>query len=423
MTRRTRLGLTALACIVVAIVAFDVRAWFGAVPTDAPEPQQSSASEASVPEVRRGLDKTPLVYPAQFVDQLVQRSRDAFVLVQDAAAPGETVAGVVVSPTEVLIATPRGANRWLMSTGDGQLRPLTRRAADPVNGLSLLTTDEPLVSFVPFGPAALTPGSPVVAVRPMPQALVTQLIPAPGTEASLAARLAGSLLPAGTSVIDLDGRVVAFFGAGVTGGIPILGNELDGVILPSLRKAAAPALPWVGADLQAMDPTLEPVFGEGVAVVVWVDPGSPADTAGLQARDVVVGMRIDDKPVPTVEALDASLQPGTSLALRVRRRTRTREVAIDVGRLRYPRDVDGGIGVAVDGAAPSLRVAPASPLASAGLRTGDVVEAANGTSVTAADLERILRRNREVVLTVRRGGERRFVVLPEAAEPASRPAS
>jgi S1-C subfamily serine protease len=412
MTRATGWALLALGCVVVVIAAFDVRARSSAPPTTAAHVQSSSPHPAAAaPEVQRGLDKTPLVYPAQFIDQLVQRSRDAFVLARDDAS-GEAVAGVVIGPREALIASPRDA-AWTLATADGANRKAVRRASDPVHGLGLLTLAQDSAAFLTFGPPALTSGSPVVAVRPTRTALVTQLIPAPGTEASLAVRLAGSQLAPGTAVIDLDGRLVAFFGAGVMGGIPLVANELDTGILPSLRNGETPAIPWLGADLQAIDAALAPVVGKGLAVVTWVDPSSPAGGAGLQARDTIQAVRADGRPIATLDALTAALRPGVELSLDVRQGARTRTVRVVVGRRAYPPGVDAATGVAVEsGEAPVLRVAPASPLARAGLRTGDIVEAVNGRAVKAMDLDRTLRRAGGIVLTVRRDGQRRLVVLP-----------
>ncbi len=412
MTRGTRLGLLALACVIGAIMVFDVRARLRAVDTPVADQRQSSTHQGpAVPEVQRGLDKTPLVYPAQFIDQLVQRSRDAFVLARDEGA-SEPVPGVIVGPREVLVASPRTGTTWALATADGRTLRATRRASDPVRGISLLELAEPSTVVVSFGPPALTSGSPVVAVRPTPAALVTQLIPAPGTEASLTVRLAGSAMAPGTAVIDLDGRLVAFLGAGVEGGAPLLANELDTDILPVLRRGEVPAIAWLGADLQAIDERLAAIVGEGLAVVTWVDPGSPAGSAGLQASDAIVAAKAGNLKIPTLAALQTTLEPDLPLTLEVRRRARTRTVSLVVGRRTYPRGVLGTTGVAVHGGAPTLRVAPASPLARAGLRTGDVVEAVNGRVVSAEDLERILRRGGAVLLTVRRDGERRFVVPP-----------
>lgn len=420
MTPGTRIGLLALACAVAVIMLFDMRRRPDtADPGVPPEGRQGAVHNApGVPEVQRGLDKTPLVYPAQFVDQLVQRSRGAFVLARSVAG-SEAAPGVVVGAREVLVASPRLAAAWTLTTMDGGTRRATRRASDPVRGLSLLELEEASLVAVSFGPPALTSGSPVVAVRPSAAALVTQLIPAPGTEASLALRLVGSAMAPGTAVIDLDGRLVAFFGAGVEGGVPLLANELDTEILPALRKGQAPAVPWIGADLQVIDEALTPFVGEGVAVVTWVDPGSPASAAGLQARDAIVAVKTADQSIQTLDALRAALRPGATLTLDVRRGARTRTLPVVVGRRPYPRGVQGETGAAVYGRGSTLHVAPASPLAAAGLHTGDIVEAVNGRAVGPEDLERMLRRGRGLLLTVVRDGERRFVVLPTAAAGAA----
>ena len=413
VTPSTRLGLLALACVVIAIMAFDIRARTGAAPTtSSPADARTPAPLAPIPEVKRGLDKTPLVYPAQFVDQLVQGRRAAFLLAVPADG-GEATAGVLIGPREAIIASALDVSSWVVTPAWQPSVRAERRAVDPVHGLTLLTLAADVPATLVFGPASLASGSPVVAVRPTETALVTQLIPAPGTEASLAVRLAASQLPAGTAVIDLDGRLVAFFGAGVEGGVPIVGNELDATILPALRKGHAPERPWLGADLQALDARLAAHVGPGVAVVTWVEPGSPADRGGLRTRDVITDWRTDGTPMASVDALQAALRPGVSIAMDVRRGAAVRSSTITVGERRYPPGVSVLTGAAIDDArVPTVRVAPASPLARAGLRSGDAVEAVDGHAVDAAGLERTLGRGREVMLTIRRNGHRRFVVLP-----------
>jgi hypothetical protein len=420
MTRSTRLGLLGLVCVVVAIMAFDVRARSRAGQPSASADRTSAPAEPAAPEVQRGLDKTPLIYPAKFVEHLVQGRRAAFVLARPETG-GEPVAGVLVGTRDVLLADAGPVATWRVArTGASDARA-TRRAVDPVNGVSLLRLESDIADALPFGPAAPTSGSPVVAVRPTPAALVTQLIPAPGSEASLAARLTGSALPPGTAVVDLDGRLVAFFGVGVTGGVLVLAADLDGRVLPALREGRAPALPWLGADLQTLDPRLRTTFGSGIAVVTHVEADSPASSAGLHPRDVLVGVRVGGRPVLDLGSFVAALRPDVRLDLDVRRDGKTRAFALDVGRRRFPGGVSASSGVSVrSGAQPVLRVAPASPLAAAGLRTGDVVEGVDGRVVAADLIERTLVRSRGAVVTVLRDGERRFVVLPDAGPPERR---
>jgi S1-C subfamily serine protease len=420
MTRTTRLGLLALACVVVAIMAFDVRARSQTGQPSAAEERASAPAEPAVPEVQRGLDKTPLVYPAKFVDHLVQGRRAAFVLARPEGG-GDPVAGVLVGARDVLLADAGPSATWNVARAGVSPAKATRRAVDPVHGLSLLTLDADAADVLPFGAAAQTSGSPVVAVRPTPAALVTQLIPAPGTEASLAARLAASALPPGTAVVDLDGRLVAFFGVGVSGGVPVLAGELDDKLLPALRQGRAPALPWLGADLQALDPRLRRTFGDGIGVVTYVEADSPASLAGLRPRDVLSSARVGGRLASDLGSLQDALRPDTRLDLEVRRDGATRRIAVDVGRRRFPGGVSASSGVAVrSGSHPVLRVAPASALAAAGLRTGDVVERVDGRVVPVDLIERTLVRSHGAVVTVQRDGERRFVVLPDAGPPERR---
>lgn len=408
------LGLVAIA---IAVMAYDASApWRRGTPVT---PATTPALESPRSETQRGLDKTPLIYPAQFVDALVTRLRDGLVTALPAAA-ADARAGIVVSRTEVVVAAGQPFAEWTLTTGTGRVVPARLVGLDPVRGLSLLSPVEPLpedAGTIPFGPPALASGSPVLALLASPAAIVTQLLPAPGTEASLGARLRSGGLAPGTAVVDLDGRLVAFLGAGVRGGLPFTSEDLQNEVLAALRAGVSVAVPWLGADLQNLDGPLAERFPEGRMVVVHVEPDSPAEQAGLRVNDVVTQAQIGDVAVTTVDELEARIDTGQTVVAEVSRRVgrrslRTSSISVEVGRRRYPVGVDGRTGVNVAETGVLVDVAPASPAAGAGLRSGDRVETVEGRPATQASLEAALRAREPRLLLVRREGQRRFIVLP-----------
>jgi S1-C subfamily serine protease len=421
MARRTRWLLAGLVAVALGLMAYDAsRPWrLGAPVTPAVTPSVESPRS----EVQRGLDKTPLIYPAQFVDTLVERLRGGMVMAT-AVPDGQQLSGLVVPPGDIVVAGAGEAETWRVVTATGRIVTATRVATDSVRGIMLLrpdTLDGPVLPAIPFGPPALALGSPVVALHATPTALVTQLLPAPGTEASLIARLQLERLSPGTAVVDLDGRLVAMLGAGVHGGVPFTSEDVQNQMLPALRDGTSVGVPWLGLDLQDLTPALASRFPAGRMVVVYVEPGSPAELAGVRADDVVQSARVGDTEVATVGALEQRLEEGAVVTLGIARPGRvlvTQRIAVEIGRRLHPRGVDGLSGVSVSGVGVAVDVAPASAAARAGLRTGDRIEEIDGRTATVAAVRGALRGDRQVLLTVQRAGRRFFVVHPPG-DPAS----
>lgn len=422
MSRQTRSVLLGLVGVALAVMLYDMSApWrHGGAVTPATTP----ALESPRSEIQRGLDKTPLIYPAQFVDALVTRLRDTLVVAVPAGST-DPRAGIVVARGEIVVAAGQIHDRWRVTTATGRTFEARLRGVDPVRGIALLArersdgdSDEADEGgpFMAFGPPALASGSPVLALLATPTAVVTQLLPAPGTEASLGARLRSGSLAPGTAVVDLDGRLVAFLGTGVHGGLPFTSEDLQNEVLAALRAGVSVAVPWLGADLQDVGGPLVERFASGRMVVVHVEPQSPAAAAGLLPHDLVTSARVNDVAADASADVDARIEVGSTVVFEVTRpsrrvRDRTATVEVVVGRRRFPPGVDGVFGLNVAETGVLLDVAPASPAARAGLQTGDRVEAVDGRRATPAMVEAAIQSRSAELLTVRRNGQRRFVVL------------
>ncbi len=148
-----------------------------------------------------------------------------------------------------------------------------------------------------------------------------------------------------------------------------------------------------------------PRWQEDPPKVAWVDPGSPAAKAGIEAGDLILS--VGGKGVRTWEDLDMATlaSPGQPLVVRFRRDAREHEVTL-TPRTETRYDV-GYAGLAPPLPAEVSDVMPGSPAEKAGLRAGDVIVAVNGERVRHFyDVMRLVSAspNRAVTLTVRRGG-------------------
>ena len=207
----------------------------------------------------------------------------------------------------------------------------------------------------------------------------------------------------------------------------------------------------------------------GYPEVVSVEPGSPAQRAGITAGDTVLAYNGKDLMSGTVQ-LDKLLVPGQKLSVRVRRSGRAHERRVTIGQrpasvalapsmpgrvftivtppparpapparpLRLPSAIVYTPGVGSGQAAMAgaqllamddelresldldrgllvVRVAPGSPAAEAGLRAGDVIRAANKESlVSPATLYRIIQAaagERSVQLELQRDRKKKEILL------------
>jgi len=227
--------------------------------------------------------------------------------------------------------------------------------------------------------------------------------------------------------------------------VVLLGRE----ILPYLdRIPSTPSgrpLAWLGANgLQALDPAIASFMGlanQSAVGVTEVLEGSPAEKAGLVARDIVV--TLDDQPLPRFKPDQAAVtyfereidrrRPGQTLTLGVLRDGRKIKIDVVLEEApqlprEAPRRYFDFLGITVreftyaDGAIRRVRMAghhgviahfvkPKSSAAAAGLRTDDWVKGIDGTAITTlAEAEKLLeaieadRTRTEYTLTVEREG-------------------
>jgi len=192
----------------------------------------------------------------------------------------------------------------------------------------------------------------------------------------------------------------------------------------------------LGVSVQDLNQALSESFGlknaQG-ALVSSVEKGSPADKAGLQAGDVILsfnGHAIDHSvDLPT---LVADTAPGTSKPVEVMRGGKVRTINVTVGEMKQAKndapankaENQGRLGLAVRpldkdeqkqlGGQNGLLVEDVNgPAAVAGIQSGDVILALNGTPVSSVEQLRKLagQAGKSVALLVERGDEKIFVPL------------
>ena len=192
----------------------------------------------------------------------------------------------------------------------------------------------------------------------------------------------------------------------------------------------------LGVGIQDVDQALAESFGLEVprgALVASVEKGGPAEKAGLQEGDVI--LEFDGQAIESAGQLPsavAATDPGKAVALQVWRDRATREVKVKLGQTTD----DGAIAANDDGMSAGrlgMMVRPlsaaekqqaelsdglvvedvAGAAAEAGVRPGDIVIAANGTSVKSVEQLRsvVSGSKSHVALLVQRGDARVFVPI------------
>lgn len=247
----------------------------------------------------------------------------------------------------------------------------------------------------------------------------------------------------GGPLFNLRGQVVGINtainpqGKGIGFAIPI-----DAVkdVLPQLLTSGHVARGRLGVGIQSMDEELAKALGMDRArgaLVESVEPGSPADKAGVKSGDVIVAL--DGQDVTRSEDLPrmvARHAPGTGVKVTLLRDKQKRTLDMTLAALKDDSEQGGdaqqapssgngekssalGIGVSEeDGHVVVGRVAPNGP-SDGRLRPGDVIEEVDHQPVTnASDLAAKVHAaptDKPVLLRVRRGDQSRYVAVDRGA--------
>ncbi len=269
----------------------------------------------------------------------------------------------------------------------------------------------------------------------------------PGNSGGPLVNMRGEVVGMNTAIATSVGQY-----SGVGFSIPI---NMVKKILPVLVKGGTVTRGMLGIAIQDITPDLAKQFrvpappsgGEYKgALIAQVNPGSPAEKAGLRPGDVVVAFQ--GKPVEDTQNLRnlvAESAPGSKVELTIIRDGKEQKLSATVGQLSAPPSAPGGppegeggegsagasrLGLTVTPLTPSLArqlglrdekgvlvtdVDEGSPSSSAGVREGDLITEVDRHKVTnLADLDKALSKadpKKGILLLVKRQGASLYIVL------------
>jgi serine protease Do len=208
-------------------------------------------------------------------------------------------------------------------------------------------------------------------------------------------------------------------------------------ILPQLRTTGRVSRGWLGVYIQAIDEDTAELLGlkdRKGALVSKVEPGAPADRAGIERGDVIV--EFDGKTVDEMDQLPrivAATPVGSKVEMKALRKGKKKSFSVELGELEpgdrvasaTREEAPGAYGLQVQNISPDVAehldlegvlitaVEPGSPAEAAGLRRGDVILEVNQSAVSDVGQFSTAIKGSEkgVLLLVRRGNAEIFVPL------------
>jgi len=304
--------------------------------------------------------------------------------------------------------------------GDGETRSAELVGADPATDLAVLRIEpDTPVSVAPWGDSdAMQPGAWTIAIGSpfgLGGTVTVGVLSARSrdirtgpyddylqTDAAInRGNSGGPLFNGAGEVIGVNTAIFSPTGASIGIGFAVPSNTAMRVV-EQLIETGMVERGFLGVRLQEMTPALARAFGieeEQGAVVVSVEPDSPAEAAGLITGDVI--LRFADEPVEGSRELSrivADVRPGTQVPLALRREGEDMQIDVTVGMREppepprtgaIPEPEDAMLGLALSplpevmqrqlGLDPATRpavvqrVEPGGPAAEAGVREGDVI--------------------------------------------------
>ncbi|MFZ5453494.1 MAG: DegQ family serine endoprotease [Thermodesulfobacteriota bacterium] len=228
----------------------------------------------------------------------------------------------------------------------------------------------------------------------------------------------------GGPLLNLKGEVVgintAILATGQGIGFATPSNMAKSVI-PQLKEKGKVTRGMIGVQVQNVTPELAKSFGMTEprgALVSEVNPGTPAEKAGLHREDIII--EYNGHPINEMNELPrlvAQTAPGTKATVKVLRQGKEKTFTLTITELKDERQAKGGgeegeqsspLGLTVKDLDANLaqrlrlketkgvvvmQVEPGSAAADAGFRLGDLIEEINGQTVgSVKDYQKIVSR-------------------------------
>ena len=399
---------------------------------------------------------------------------------QSAPAPGAEMpevrsmgSGFIVDPEGLVVTNNHvidGASEIVVILNDGERHPAELVGRDPKTDLALLKieVEEPL-PYASFGDSeSMRAGDWVIAIgNPfgLGGTATTGIVSARGRDIQAGpfddflqidapinqGNSGGPLFDTAGRVVGVNTAIYSPNGGNVGIGFAIPASLAEPII-DQLRDDGYVERGWLGVQIQQIDEEIAEGLGlesANGALVASVVPESPAEAAGLEPGDVIVGFEdVEIEDIKDLTRQVAAVRPDSEVELRVWRDGETVELEVDLGE--NPDDLAAkagttggeagestaslglslmpltaesrqrfGIEKEVEGALVAS-VAPGSPAARKGLRPGDVIlrvgqQAISDPSGVVEEVDRLRDAERpSVVFQIARGGEQRFLALPLA---------
>ncbi len=236
-----------------------------------------------------------------------------------------------------------GANELSVALPDGTLRATRLIGADPDSDLALLRVDgdslQPIaigdIKGMAVGDVVLAVGNPLGVGQTVTQGIISAMgrkgIGINPIENFIQTDAAINPGNSGGALIDTSGRLIGINSAilsrgggseGIGFAIPV---DLTQKVVASLKKQGRVARGWLGVSTGA-NPR-----GDG-AIIVAVQPGGPADRAGLAPGDVIVRLGATEVHQPEdLAGAVLELEAGSRAAVEIVRDARRRTLEVELG--------------------------------------------------------------------------------------------
>lgn len=254
----------------------------------------------------------------------------------------------------------------------------------------------------------------------------------------------GALVNTSGELIGVNSQILSPSGGNIGIGFAIPSN-MARMVMDQLIKTGRVTRGMIGVNIQDLDADLAASLNLPAArgaIVTSVQPGSPAERAGIRRGDVVLA--INDQPVLDGNNLRnrvAGTAPGTEVTLTVFRDGQEQRIRVTLGELpsrdraagqqgseegttgsgEYGMSVEpltaeraSRLGIAGEQGLLVTRVEPTGPAGQAGIRQGDVIQEVNRQPVrTVAELTAAIKRSgtRPALVLVNRGGNPAYVTI------------